>query len=295
MRSSTGCSSLTLPVAALLCAVLALPVTHAATQQQDAQHTPFRIAGNLYYVGGTNHAAYLFATPAGLMLINSNFPDSPPLLRQSIERLGFKWADLKILLITHTHIDHAGGSAQIIKETGARYMVMLGDADVAESGGRTDYHYGDNAAQYYPPARVDRVLKDGERVELGGTVLTAHLTPGHTKGTTTWTFDVTEAGRVLHAVIIGGSTPNRGMKMIGNPRYPELVADYRKGFAKLRDLPCDLPLGSHEWYFALPGKYQRFVVGDPRAFIDPTGCKAFADQYQKSFEEALQKQVAAAP
>jgi metallo-beta-lactamase class B len=277
----------------VLSASIAAPAFSATLQDKEPQATPFRIAGNLYYVGATGHCSYLIATKRGLILINSDYPDSPPLIKQSVEKLGFRWSDVKLLLISHAHIDHDGGSAQVLKETGAKYEVMQGDADVVESGGKTDYHYGDDTVQYYPPAHVDRVLHDGDQVELGGTVLTAHLTAGHTKGTTTWTFDETEGGRTLHVVIIGGPTLNRGMKLIDNPKYPNIVADYEKEFALLRTLPCDIPLGAHDWYFDLGPKYKRLEGGDKNAFIDPAGYTAFIDKSQQAFENLLKRQQAA--
>jgi metallo-beta-lactamase class B len=281
-------------LAMLPVAMTALSAKAATRQADEAQLKPFRIAGNLYYVGSTGHASYLLATPQGLILVNSNYPDSPPLIKRSVEELGFKWSDVRILLISHAHIDHDGGSAEVIRETGAKFAVMQGDVAVVESGGKTDYNYGEDPEQYYPSAKVSRVLHDGDKVELGGTVLTAHLTAGHTKGTTTWTFDEREGDRLLHVVIMGGPTLNKGMKMIDNPKYPGLVADYEKGFAVLRALPCDIPLGAHDWYFDLGDKYKRFTAGDTSAFIDPAGYKAFVDKSQKGFEEQLQKQKAAA-
>lgn len=276
-----------------LCLFLLSPALRAQRAATDPPFPPFRIAGNLFYVGGSGHGAYLIATPQGLILINSNYADSTPIIRKSVEQLGFKFSDMKILLISHSHVDHSGGSWEVIKETGARYEVMEGDAENVESGNKTDYFYGDKPdIEHYPPTHVDRVLHDGDTVELGGVVLTAHLTPGHTKGTTTWTFDETEGGRVLHVVIMGGPTLNRGMQMINNPKYPDLVEDYEKGFAVLRKLPCDIPLGAHDWYFDLHPKYDRWKAGDKNAFVDPAGCKAFIDKSQAQFEAELQKQKA---
>ncbi len=153
---------------------------------------PFRIAGNLYYVGSEDLAAYLITTPDGNILINSNLASSPPQIKKSIEALGFKFSDAKILLISHGHFDHAAGSATIRKLTGAKYEVMDGDVPVVESGGRNDFQFAHYKSFWFPPAHVDRVLHDGDTVSLGGTVLTAHKTAGHTKGTTTWTMDVRE-------------------------------------------------------------------------------------------------------
>ena len=152
---------------------------------------PFRIAGNLYYVGSQDLASYLIVTPHGNILINSSLEESVPLIKSSIEQLGFKFSDTKILLISHAHGDHDAGSAQIIRQTGARYMVMDGDVDVVESGGKTDFAYGDSR---YPPAKVARVLHDGDTVRLGDSRLVAHKTPGHTRGCTTWTLTVQERG-----------------------------------------------------------------------------------------------------
>ncbi|MBC2666145.1 subclass B3 metallo-beta-lactamase [Novosphingobium flavum] len=278
-----------LAASALLTAALAPAPITAATTQTDPQVGPFRIAGNLYYVGGL-HGSYLVKTAKGLILINSNYPDSPPLIRQSVEKLGFKWKDIKVLLISHSHVDHAGGSAQIVRETGAKYEVMAGDVDTIETGGKADFYYGADTAQYYPPAKVDRVLHDGDKVSLGGMTLTARLTPGHTKGTTTWTFDVRDGGKTLHVVVIGGSTLNRDVNLIDNPKYPGVADDYRKGFAVLRSLPCDIPLGSHDWYFDLQAKVKRLEAGDKAAFIDPKGCAAFTDRSEKAFNDLLARE-----
>ncbi|HUO22913.1 MAG TPA: subclass B3 metallo-beta-lactamase [Caulobacteraceae bacterium] len=281
-------------LALLAAPMAAAPSANAATLQEDPQMTPFKIIGNLYYVGATGHGAYLISTPKGLILINSNYPNSPPLIRQSVEALGFKWSDIKILLISHAHIDHDGGAAEIVKETGAKYEVMQPDVSVVESGGRDDYNYGTNPQQYYPVAHVDRVLHDLDTVELGGFTLTAHLTPGHTKGDTTWTFDETnDAGKALHVVLMGGPTLNPGMQLIDNPKYPQIVSDYEHGFDVLRALPCDIPLGPHDWYFDLGPKYKRFMAGDKDAFVDPAGYKAFVDKSQKGFERLLAAQKAA--
>jgi len=148
---------------------------------------PFRIAGNLYYVGTKGLANYLVTTPQGNILINSDLEANVPMIEASIEKLGFKFKDTKILLISHAHWDHDAGSAKIKEMTGASYMVMDADVPVVESGGKSDFQYGNSPRFLYPPAKVDRVLHDGDEVRLGGAVLVAHLTPGHTKGCTTWT------------------------------------------------------------------------------------------------------------
>jgi metallo-beta-lactamase class B len=268
--------------------------SHAAppNEKTRAPFPAFRIAGNLYYVGSAELASYVIKTPKGLILINTGFEENTPLIRKSIEDIGFKWDDIKILLISHAHSDHDGGASRIIRETGAKYEVMDRDVDVVETGGKTDYHYFDQPEEYYPAVKVDRVLHDGDTVELGGTVLTAHLTPGHTKGCTTWTLDQVEDGRSLHVVIVGSPMGNRGMKIVNNARYPQIAEDYEKGFTVLRSLPVDIFLGAHGYYFNLPEKYKKMQAGDKNVWIDPDGYKSFVDNAQKQFETNWQKQKA---
>lgn len=254
---------------------------------------PFRIAGNLYYVGSADLASYLIVTPKGLILINSSLESSVPLIQKSVEQLGFHFSDVKILLISHAHWDHDAGSEAIIKSTGAKYFVMAGDVPVVESGGAKDFQYGGQKDEQYPPAHVDRVLHDGDTVELGGTVLAAHLTPGHTKGTTTWTTDEKEGGRTLHLVIVGSPNVNPGYKLVDNTAYPQIASDYKHGFAVLEALPCDIFLGAHGGYFGLTEKYPRWKNGDKDAFVDPAGYKAYITERKHAFEAELQKQTAA--
>ncbi len=254
---------------------------------------PFRIAGNLYYVGSADLASYLIATPKGLILINSNLTSSPTLIRKSVEALGFHFNDVKILLISHAHSDHCAGSAEIIKLTGAKYEVMDGDVPVVESGGKRDFAYGARKEMHYPAAHVDRVLHDGDTVELGGTVLTAHLTAGHTRGTTTWTMEESEGGRLLHVVIVGSPNVNPGYKLVRNTVYPRIAADYAHEFIVLMALPCDIFLGAHGGYFDLTEKYPRWKAGDKDAFIDPAGYKAYIADREQAFEAELRRQLAA--
>ncbi|MGA8671147.1 MAG: subclass B3 metallo-beta-lactamase [Terracidiphilus sp.] len=251
---------------------------------------PFRIAGNLYYVGSEDLASYLIVTPKGDILINSNLESSPSQIRKSVESLGFHFSDIRILLISHGHYDHCAGSAEILRETHAKYEVMAPDVSVVESGGRTDFNYANDKSMRFPPAHVDRALHDGDTVSLGGTVLTAHLTAGHTKGTTTWTLDEPEAGRTLHVVIVGSPNVNPGYKLVRNPTYPRIAADYRHQFGVLKSLPCDIFLGAHGGYFDLSEKYPRFKAGDKNAFVDPAGYKAYIADREQAFEAELKKQ-----
>jgi metallo-beta-lactamase class B len=256
---------------------------------------PFRIAGNLYYVGSEDLASYLIVTPHGDILINSNLESSPPLIQKSVEALGFHLSDIKILLISHAHYDHCAGSAAIKRVTGAKYYVMAQDVSVVESGGQTDFQYGSDKSFLFPPTHVDHVLHDGDKVSLGGTILTAHLTAGHTRGTTTWTLDETESGRLLHVVIVGSPNVNPGYKLVGNAEYPQIADDYRRGFQVLNALPCDIFLGAHGGYFDLQAKYDRWKSGDHNAFIDPAGYKNYIADREQAFESELKKQLPGNP
>ena len=252
----------------------------------------FRISGNLYYVGSEDLASYLVVTSAGDILINSNLDSSPALIRKSVESLGLHWSDIKILLISHAHYDHCAGSAEILRETHAKYEVMAPDVSVVQSGGATDFNYGGDKSMHFPSAHVDRVLHDGDKVSLGGVTLTAHLTAGHTQGTTTWTMDENESGRTLHVVIVGSPNVNPGYKLVRNAAYPQIAADYKHEFEVLKSLPCDIFLGAHGGYFDLTTKYERFKGGDRNAFIDPAGYKAYIADREQAFEAELKKQSA---
>jgi metallo-beta-lactamase class B len=278
--------------AALLFAALyfLVPAKAAPNPAWTTPFPPFRIAGNLYYVGSEDLASYLIVTPKGGILINSNLESSPPLIRKSVEALGFHFSEIKIVLISHAHYDHCAGGAEILRETHAKYEVMAPDVSVVESGGRTDFNYANDKSMRFPPAHVDRILYDGDTISLGGTVLTAHLTAGHTKGTTTWTLDEPEAGRTLHVVIVGGPNVNPGYKLVRNPTYPRIAADYRHQFEILKSLPCDIFLGAHGGYFDLAEKYPRFKAGDRTAFTDPEGYKAYIADRKQAFETELKKQ-----
>ncbi len=254
---------------------------------------PFRIADNLYYVGSKDLAAYLVVTPAGDVLINSNLESSPPQIRRSVEQLGFRFTDIKILLIGHAHFDHAAGSAEIKRLTGAKYMVMDGDVPVVESGGATDFAYGRDGT-HYPRVKVDRVLHDGDEVRLGGAVLVAHKTPGHTRGCTTWTMRVIDKGKPYNAVIVGSWSVNPGYRLVDKPgrpaSYPGIAADYEKTFAVLKGLPCDIFLGAHGSYFDMLGKLERMRRGETQVWVDAAGYRAAVEERQRAFEAELERQ-----
>jgi len=252
-----------------------------------------KIAGNVYFVGSKGQASYLITTPQGNILVNSGVVESPPMIKASIEKLGFKYSDTKILLISHAHFDHDAGSAQVVKDTGARYEVMDADLPVVQSGGKEDFNYGDKGGEnIYPAVKVDRVLHDGDTVSLGGTVLTAHKTPGHTKGCTTWTMKVNEGGKSLDVVIVGSPNVNPGYVLVGNKKYPGIVQDYEKTFQILKSLPVDIFLGAHGDYYGLEAKYAKLKPGSPNPFIDAPGYKAYIANREVAFRKNLARQQA---
>ncbi len=273
--------------------LLTAPRLHAQTNPDwTTPIAPFHIAGNLYYVGGKDLASYLIVTPKGDILINSNFQGSTAMIRAGVEQLGFKFKDIKILLISHAHSDHDSASAELIRRTGAKYMVMDGDVSVVESGGATDFAY---AKDTYAPATVDRILHDGDAVKLGGTVLIAHKTAGHTRGCTTWTMQVKEAGRPLDVVIVGSWYVNPGWRLVDRPgqpaSYPGIAADYRRMFATLEALPCDIFLGAHGAYFDMAAKLKRANAGaGENVWIDPSGYQAALAEREQAFETELERQ-----
>lgn len=247
---------------------------------------PHKIAGNLYYVGSKDLASYLIATPEGHILINSSFEESVPLIRASIEKLGFKFTDVKILLISHAHSDHCAGSAEIIKQTKARYCVMDQDADAVENGGAKPSRLGKADYTQFPPVKVDQRLKDGDEVKLGGSTLVAHLTPGHTRGCTTWTMTVDG----LHAVIIGSPNVNPGYILVDNKTYPTIAADYELTFRMLKALPVDLFLGAHGGYYQMNAKHALLGRAKTYPFIDPEGYQRYVADREQAFRTELAKQ-----
>ena len=177
--------------------------------------------------------------------------------------------------------------------TGARYMVMDADVSVVESGGKTDFAYGDSPGSQYPPTKVDRVLHDGDEVELGGTVLVAHLTPGHTKGCTTWTLKVHEGGKTFDVVIVGSPNVNPGYKLVNNPLYPDIASDYERGFKISHALPVDIFLGAHGSYFGMEEKYKRMMAGEKDVFVDREGYHKYLIEREQAFRKELAKQKGA--
>ena len=274
----------------LLALIFLLP-TLAAGQADPTSRSwnqpfePFRIAGNLYYVGANDIASYLIATPEGHILIDGGFVETVPLIRESVKKLGFKIEDVKILLNTHAHYDHAAGLAELKKLTGAKLHASEKDAPMLARGGKDDPVLGDHQG-LFPPVKADRLLKDGDTVTLGGSTLTARLTPGHTAGCTTWTMKVDG----LNAVIICSTSVLPTMKLGAEPSYPGIAEDYARTFKTLRALPCDLFLAAHGSFYKLGEKAERLKKGEGgNPFVDPAGYHSYLDRNEKVFRERLEK------
>jgi metallo-beta-lactamase class B len=252
---------------------------------------PFKVVGNIYYVGTEDLASYLIVTPAGSILIESTVEPNVDLIARNVVSLGFKIADVKYLLTTQAHFDHVGGHARMKAISGAQVIVSEADAPVVEGGGRGDYHFG--PSYYFAPAHVDRRIQDGDTVRLGGTVLTAHLTPGHTKGCTTWTTEIKDAdGRTLHVVFAGSTTVNDGVKLVGNDKYPAIADDFKRAFAVLEQLPADVFLPAHASQFdEFAEKAAAARRGaHPNPFVDPNALRTFVKRSRQTFETKLAEQ-----
>ncbi len=249
---------------------------------------PFRIIGNIHYVGASDTASYLIATPEGHILINSGFEATVPLIRDSVRTLGFHFEDIKVLLASHAHIDHAGGHAAVKKQTGARIVMSEPDAALLARGGRGDFLPASDEVLGYEPARADRIIREGDTLTLGGVTLTAHLTPGHTKGCTTWMMRVEDDGKRRDVVFHGGTTILPGVRLVDNPEYPGMAEDYERTFRVLKSLPCDVFLAPHGSQFGLAEKSRRLSAGEtPNPFIDPEGYRTFVASGEETFRHRL--------
>lgn len=263
--------------------LVALSAARTAAQDPHAAFNkpfpPFKVMDNIYFVGTEDLGSFLITTPAGHILINSDFETTVPQIRAGVEKLGFKFTDIKILLGSHAHGDHMEGDALVKELTGAQVVVM--EQDVPALSRMTPQG---------KPHPMDRVIHDGEEVKLGGVTLVAHLTPGHTKGCTTWTLKAQDKGKTYNVVILGSIGVNPGYILVNNKDYPQIADDYVRGFKVLRALPCDVFLGSHSRFYGMPEKYAKLKDGGPNPFIDPAGYRAHLDLQEKNFKEKLAEQ-----
>jgi metallo-beta-lactamase class B len=260
---------------------LAFPQSNAeqrAAWNQPVQ--PFRIIGNIYYVGAANVSSFFIKTTAGAILLDGGLPETAPLIEKSIAELGFSIKDVRFLLNSHAHYDHCGGLAALKKASGARMVASDRDALVLWTG--------QGGAGPFPKLRVDHIIGDQRSIALGGTVITAHLTPGHTKGCTTWTMPVTEAGKTYQVVFYCSTSVVD--KLVNNADYPDIVSDYEHSFAELHKMPCDVFLAPHAEFFHLEEKRKQLDAGKLDAFVDPTEMQKYVDQSEKDFRRELAEQ-----
>lgn len=280
---------------AVMAAAFSLPAHGQADDPAHQPYPPFKIAEGLYYVGASDYASYLITTPAGMIVIDGGDAPTGAQVLANIRTLGFDPARVKILLNSHGHFDHAGGLAQIKRETGARLLVSAADAALMARGGKGDMLFGDRYP--YEPVKADGLLKDGQRVSLGGTTLTAHLTPGHTQGCTTWTFPVkvAEGSRLntRQVLVHCSNSVLPGYRLVGQETYPGQRADYEKSYRFWRSAKCEVFLGSHGFFFRMKEK-RAAVVMDGNPFVDPEGCRTFFDKGYAAFQAELARQRAAA-
>ena len=248
---------------------------------------PFRIVGNLYWVGTHDLSSYLVISPEEHILINTGLPDSVSQIRANIERLGFRVSDVKILTATHAHWDHVAGLAALKKMTGARVYMSAPDADVLESGGKTDFRSGKDPETWFDPVTVDRRLADGETIRLGANSLTLHLHAGHTKGASSFTFTVRDGARDYRVGIINMGSINPGVRVSGMPGFPDIGEAYTRTFAAQKAMTLDVFLSSHASQFGLHQKRKPGDAYNPDRFVDPNGFRAAVDELEANFRKQL--------
>lgn len=272
-------------------AILAAAVC-ALAQPNPEWTRPFpahRIVGNVYYVGTYDLACYLITTPQGNILINTGLEGSAPLIQASVESLGFKLKDTKILLATHAHYDHTAAMAELKRLTGAKFLASAADVPTFEDGGKSDYLFTDPKFRF-APVNVDGRLKDGQKISLGGTELTVYSHPGHTRGSVSYGLTITENGRNYHVLIANMGSINPGTKLIGNKKYPQIADDYARTFREQKKLECDVFLSSHASQYSLHDKWKPGQAYSPDTFVDPEGYKAAVARAETNYLEWLAKE-----
>ena len=274
-----------------------LALAAAAFGQQNPEWTkpfpPFKILGNIYWVGTYDLSTYLITTPEGNILINTGLAETVPLIKAGVEQLGFKMSDTKILLATHGHFDHVAGMAALKKMTGAKMVMSEQDAELLESGGKADFRFGDSPEARFTPVMVDRKLKDGDTISLGGTVITAHHHPGHTKGATSFTLEVREGAKEYRVGIINMGSINPGVTVTGMPKYPGILQDYARTFHDQKEMKIDVWLASHAAQFKLHEKYKPGDAYNPDRFVDSKGFREAVEKLEKTYQDQLASERAA--
>lgn len=253
---------------------------------------PFRIVGNLYYVGTYDLACYLIVTPAGDILINTGVAGSAAQIRANVATLGLKISDIKLLLATHAHRDHVAAMAEVKRLTGARLAATSPEVTLFESGGKTDFRFGEDKSAWFEPVHVDEKLADGQKVGLGGTELTVHLSPGHTKGAASYEFTEEDSGRTYRVLIANLPSINPGVTLLVNAKYPNIMADYAHTLVTLKAMQPEIFLASHASQFGLHRKYQPGDGYQPIRFVDPAGYRAALDGLQAAFDAQVERERA---
>jgi metallo-beta-lactamase class B len=253
---------------------------------------PFRIIGNIYWVGSYDLSSFLITTPQGHILINTGVGDTARTIKAGVEQLGFKLADTKILTTTQGHYDHVAGLAELKRMTGARVVVSEPEKALLESGGKLDFRFGDTPGAQFEPVKVDSTFKDNDTISLGGTVLTAHHHPGHTKGSTSFTLNVQESGKTYRVVIANMASINPGVTVSGMAKYPGIADDYARTFKAQKDMAIDVFLASHASQFKLHEKYKPGDAFNPDRFVDPQGFKAAVEELEKTYRDQLARERA---
>jgi metallo-beta-lactamase class B len=267
---------------------LAKAQIETAFQLMNRPVEPFRVIGNVYYVGASDVSSFLVTTPGGHILIDSGFEATVPLIREGARKLGFRFEDIKILLNSHAHIDHAGGHALVKRLCAAQIVMSEADAATLARGGKGDFLPVEDEVIAYKPVKADRIVRDGDEVTHGGVTLYAHLTPGHTRGCTTWTMVVEDNGKRLDVVFYGGTTILPGVRLVNNPKYPAIADDFDRTFRLLKTLPCDVFLAPHGSMFGLRKKAEKRAAGQtPNPFIDAESYRAFITQSEAAFRRTL--------
>lgn len=252
---------------------------------------PFKMIGNVYYVGTAGLSSYLITSPQGHILVDTVMPDATSQIKASIEKLGFKITDIKYIVNTHAHIDHTGGLAEMKKASGAQMIGGEADKPLLEGGYYPGAREDTNLA--FPPVKVDRTVREGDTVKLGDVTLTARETPGHSPGCTSWEFQVKDGDATRTALIFCSGTVALN-RLVGSPTHPGIVEDYRKTFTRTKDMKIDVLLAPHPEMYKMPEKRAKLADGAPNPFVVPGELNAYAASLEKAFEDALVKQTAAA-
>lgn len=254
---------------------------------------PTRIIGPIYFVGTKGLSVWLITTSQGHILLNTGTTKSGPMIESSIGKLGFKPGDIKLLLICHAHFDHVGGLAYLQKISGGQVAVIDKEVELLQSGGKADFRYGRDSGAAFDAVQVNRVLQDGETIKLGDVEMTAHLTAGHTKGTTTWSTKVSDGSASYTVVFPDGTSVNQGYRVVRNPSYPGIGDNYRRTFQTLGSLKPDIWLTPHTDVCNFEGKRARTATEGVRAWVDPEGYKNWLAAVRAKFEAAVNSELRA--